>query len=59
MEGFNHPGRPVIQVGAPKPGASFGEAWASMPAVDALGAGRVEAEIERVADVVRRRLAGA
>lgn len=58
MEGFNHPGRRVIQVGAPKPGAAFGEVWASVPAVTELDAGRLEAEIERVADIVRNRLAG-
>jgi len=58
MEGFHHPGRPVIQVGPSKPGATFGEVWASVPAVAEIDTGRLEAEIDRVADIVRDRLAG-
>ncbi|HYM71230.1 MAG TPA: molybdopterin-guanine dinucleotide biosynthesis protein B [bacterium] len=58
MEGFHHPSRPVIQVGAPKPGAASGEVWASVPAVTELDPGRLDAEIERVAYIVRDRLAG-
>ncbi|HLJ60247.1 MAG TPA: molybdopterin-guanine dinucleotide biosynthesis protein MobB [bacterium] len=57
MEGFHHPDRPVIQVGPPKPGAAFAEVWASVPAVAELDAGRLEAEIARVADIVCDRLA--
>jgi molybdopterin-guanine dinucleotide biosynthesis protein MobB len=58
MEGFRHPGRPVIQVGPQKPDAEFGEVWATVPALADLDSASLDAELERVAEIVRRRLAG-
>src|SRR5208337_4012207 len=59
VEGFQHRERPVIQVGDQKPGDDADEVWATVPAVTRLEPAQLDAEIERLADVVRDRLAGA
>jgi len=52
VEGFQHPGRPVIRVGDQKAGA-VGAALATISAVDDLAPDRLEPELDRVADCVR------
>jgi len=59
VEGFQQRGRPVIQVGEQKPGAGADEVWATVPAVTGLEPAQLDAEIERLAGVVRAHLAGA
>ncbi len=56
VEGFHHPGRPVIQVGQQKPGAVAGEIWTDAPAVTELTPKALDAELRRLADVVRGHL---
>ncbi len=56
LEGYDHPDRPVVQVGASKPGAVARDVWVSVPAVAGLDAGELAGELERVAGVVRARL---
>ncbi len=56
IEGFDHPARPVIQVGAQKPGTVAGEIWAALPAVANLTAGELDRALDRLAETVRARL---
>ena len=56
IEGFDHPGRPVIQVGRPKPGTVAGEVLASVPAVADLSPPELEEAVTRAAGALRARL---
>ncbi|HXX40016.1 MAG TPA: molybdopterin-guanine dinucleotide biosynthesis protein MobB [bacterium] len=56
LEGFQHQNRPVIQVGPQKPGIPPGEVWASVPAVTELDERQLDAEVQRVADIVKEHL---
>ncbi len=56
IEGFQHPGRPVIEVGDQKPGIA-GSVLATIPAVNGLTPEALEREIDRAADCVRALLA--
>ena len=52
MEGFAHPTRPVIQVGAQKPGAAAGDVWAALPAVAGLARADLARKLDRLAATV-------
>ena len=56
VEGFDHPARPVIRVGAQKPGTAVGEIWAAVPAVATLTPAELDRELDRLAETVRVRL---
>lgn len=56
IEGFDHPGRPVIQVGRPKVGTVIGEVLASVPAVADLSPTQLEEAVTRAAAALRTRL---
>lgn len=56
VEGFDHPGNPVIQVGRQKTDAAAGEVWSRLPEVTGLSAEQSDLELDRLAAVVRARL---
>jgi molybdopterin molybdotransferase len=56
IEGFDHPTRPVIRVGAQKPGTVAGEIWAAVPSVATLTPGELDQELDRLAEAMRARL---
>jgi len=58
IEGFQHPSRPVIQVGPQKPGIAVGEVLASLPAVTSGSEETREVALRRVAEIVRARVRG-
>jgi molybdopterin molybdotransferase len=59
MEGFQHPTRAVIRVGAQKPHATAAEVLAALPAVTALAADSLDEELHKIADALACRLRGA
>ncbi len=58
LEGFDHPARPVILVGREKPG-TVGEIIARVPPVGDLSPTQLDAQLDRIAGLVRSRLAEA
>ncbi len=55
IEGFQHPGGPVIMVGPQKPG-EVGEVLATLPAVNGVHGETLEAELQRVSEAIRTRV---
>ncbi len=56
IEGFSHPTRPVILVGAQKTRAVVGEVWATIPAVTEKDVEVLESELARLAKTIQTRL---
>jgi molybdopterin molybdotransferase len=56
LEGFDHPSRPAILVGAQKPGVAAGEIIASVPEVADLSPARLDETLDGLTDLVRGRL---
>jgi molybdopterin molybdotransferase len=59
MEGFQHPGRPVIHVGPQKPGVAAGQVLAALPAIAALTPESLDEILRNVVDIVATRLRAA
>ncbi len=56
IEGFSHPTRPMILVGAQKTGAVVGEVWAMIPSVTEQDVETLEPELAKLAKTIQTRL---